>query len=171
MKRARKELVDARIRDLLRIILDGAQGWDLCDFVRENEKEDGSPWHLAEGEKPLSYSQIRRYAVKAEKLIAESCRASRKRLLRRHLAQRRNLYAKAVLAGDYRTALAALRDEADLEDLYPSRKTEHTGRNGGPIRFSAEDMTDDELAAIARGVPAQPARGRAKDSAASNGQD
>src|SRR5579884_3175386 len=82
-----KAIITRRTEEVLRIILDGAEvGWDLCEYVREQEKTEGSIWFVAEGEKPLSYSQIRRYAVKAEKLIAESCRASRKKLLRRHLA-------------------------------------------------------------------------------------
>jgi hypothetical protein len=55
--------------------------------------------------------------VKAEKLISESCRASRKRLLRRHLARRRSLYSKAVLQGDVRAALACLDSEAELLGL------------------------------------------------------
>jgi hypothetical protein len=45
-------------------------------------------------------------------LIAESCRTSRKKLLRNHLAQRRKLFARAVAAGDFKAALAVLRDIA-----------------------------------------------------------
>src|SRR2546421_11364180 len=100
MSRATKEQVEARVTDLLRILLDGAEaGWDLCEFVREKEAEEGSYWHVAEGAKPLSYSQIRRYVEKAEKLIARSCRTSRKKLLGQHQAVRRNLEAKAVFPG------------------------------------------------------------------------
>jgi hypothetical protein len=143
MKRAPKELVDARVQDLLRIILDGAEeGWDLCEFVREREAEEGSPWHLAEGEKPLSYSQIRRYAARAERLIAESCRASRKRLLRRHLARRRNLYAKACLQGDVRAALACLDSEADLLGLFAPKKIAPTNPKGD---LPYAGLTDEEL--------------------------
>jgi hypothetical protein len=120
---ASKALVDARVNDLAQIILDGCElAFDLCAFVREKEQEPGSPWHLADGAKPLSESQIRRYRVKAEMLIGESCRASRKLLLRRHLARRRNLFAKAVNMGDVRAALACLHDEAELLGLYPPRK-------------------------------------------------
>src|SRR5262249_14761776 len=140
-----KELVEARVRDLLRIILDGAEeGWDLCEFVREKEAEPGSPWHLAEGDKPLSYSQIRRYAARAERLIAESCRASHKRLLRRHLARRRNLYATAVRQGDVRAALACLDSEADLLGLFPPKKVAPTNPRGDQ---PYAPLTDEERAA------------------------
>jgi hypothetical protein len=117
---ASKATVRRRVEEVLRIRLDGAEFWDTCEFVREQEAKEGSAWHLAEGDKPLSDSQIRRYIARADNIIAESGRASRKRLLRRHLAQRRNLYAKAVLQGDVKAALAVLRDEAALLDLYPS---------------------------------------------------
>jgi hypothetical protein len=131
MARASKDLVEARLRDLVEILLDGAEpGWDLCETVREWEQKEGSAWHLAEGEKPLSYSQLRRYAARAEKLIAESCRASRKQLLRRHLARRRRLYATAVQQGDTRAALAVLQDEARLEGLYPPTKIAPTNPKG-----------------------------------------
>ena len=59
------------------------------------------------------------HIAKADELQAVSCRASRKKLTRRHLAQRRNLYAKAVSQGDVRAALAVLDSEAKLLDLYP----------------------------------------------------
>lgn len=108
-------IVRQRTEEILRILLDGAESpWDTCAYVREKEAEAGSVWEVPEGEKPLSDSQIRRYVAKATEMIAASCRASRKKLLRRHLAQRRNLYAKAVSQGDVRAALACLDSEAKL---------------------------------------------------------
>jgi hypothetical protein len=129
-----------RVEEILRIRLDGAEWWDCCEFVREKEQEPGSAWHLADGDKPLSEASLRRYLAKADQLIAESCRASRKKLLRRHQAQRRNLYAKAVSAGDYRTALAVLKDEAELQGLYAPKKYERSGPGGQPLRVTLEDL-------------------------------
>src|SRR3954452_22839585 len=91
--------VEARVSEILRIRLDGAEIWDVREYVREMEQEEGSPWQLAEGQKSLSDSQLWRYIAKADKEIAASCRASRKRLVRRHLAQRRNIFGKAMSAG------------------------------------------------------------------------
>lgn len=116
--KATKATVELRVTDLVRIRLDGAEYWDVREYVREQEQEDKSPWKLAEGKRPLSASQLWRYIAKADKLIRDSCRTSRKRLMRRHLAQRRNLYAKAVSAGDFRAALAAAESEAKLENLF-----------------------------------------------------
>jgi hypothetical protein len=113
-----KEQIRQRIEEILRIRLDGAEIWDTREYVREKEQEPGSPWELLEGQKPLSDSQLWRYMARADKLISESCRASRKKLLRRHLAQRRNLFAKSVSQGDMRAALACLDSEAKLCGLF-----------------------------------------------------
>jgi len=117
-------IVRQRTEEVLRILLDGAESpWDTCAYVREKEAEAGSAWEVPEGGKPLSESQIRRYVSKANALIDESCRARRKKLLRRHLAQRRNLYAKAVSQGDIRAALACLDSEAKLTGLFEDEVT------------------------------------------------
>jgi hypothetical protein len=129
-KRPGRAAIQARTEEILRIRLDGAEIWDLREYVREKQTDPNSPWFLPEGQKPLSDSQLWRYLAKSDRLIAESCRASRKKLLRRHLAQRRNLYAKAVSAGDYRTALAVVRDEAELQGLYPPKKIAPTTPDG-----------------------------------------
>jgi hypothetical protein len=119
--RATDATIRLRIEDVLRIRLDGAEGWDARRYVAEQEQaNDGAgepPWCIPEGGKPLSERQIRNYVRAADKLIDESCRKSRRRLLRRHLAQRRALYARAVSQGDIRAALAVLDSEAKLEGL------------------------------------------------------
>ncbi len=119
-----------RVEEVLKIRLDGAEIWDVREYVREKEQEKGSLWELPPDGKPLSDSQLWRYMADADKLIAESCRASRKKLIRRHLAQRRNLFAKAVSAGDYRTGLAIGKDKAELEGLYPPQKVAPTNPDG-----------------------------------------
>src|SRR5262249_23940384 len=71
-------------------------------------------------EAPLCDRSLRRYVERADRLIVASVEKDRERAMARHLAQRRALYGKAVLAGDLRTALAVLRDEAQLRWLYPA---------------------------------------------------
>lgn len=125
-----------RIDEVLRIRLDGAESWDVREYVREKEKEPGSVWFLSDGEAPMSDTHIWRYISWAGDALAESNEKSRKRLRERHLAQRRNLYAKATTAGDYRTALAVLADEAKLLGLYPKEKPENTKLPPGTrVRF------------------------------------
>jgi hypothetical protein len=156
--KATKQQTERRVEEFLRILLDGAEFWDIREYVREKEKEEGSAWHLPDGATPLSDSQIRRLAARADALIGQSRERSRRKAIRLHLARRRNLYAKAVLAGDVRSALACLRDEAELLGLYPpkERKLEHSGKGPAPEPVSfiqvVRDYTDEELLAIiARG--------------------
>jgi hypothetical protein len=135
--------VQARVEEVLAIRLDGAEFWDVREYAREKEQEEGSAWHVAEGDKPLSDGQLWRYIGRADKMIAESCRASRKKLLRRHLAQRRNLYAKAVSQGDMRTALAAADSEAKLLGLFAPIRVRHGGdKKSGPIVIRDETDLD-----------------------------
>jgi hypothetical protein len=138
--RATDPIIRQRIEDVLRIRLDGAEGWDVRRYVAKQEAVGAAPWTVPEGGKPLSERQKRNYVTAADKLIDESCRQSRKKLLRRHLAQRRNLYARAVNKGDERTALAVLRDLAELQGLYPPAKlkAQHTGAKGGPIHHEVK---------------------------------
>jgi hypothetical protein len=139
--KATKAQIQTRVEEVLRIRLDGAEFWDVREYAREKEREAGSSWELPPGGKPLSDGQLWRYITRADQLIAESCRASRKKLLRRHLAQRRNLFAKAVSSGDIRTALAVLRDEAELQGIYPPKKIAPTTPDGGKQYGPLDDAT------------------------------
>jgi hypothetical protein len=143
-----KRRIQTRNDEILRIRLDGAEFWDVCEYVREKEQEAGSRW---ETKRLLSDSQVRRYIQAADKLIAEAAKGTRTQLLNRHLAIRRNLYAKAVNTDDVGTALAVAKDECALLDLYPKKKPKplDVNLNGGkpvPITF-VERAGDAEPAA------------------------
>jgi hypothetical protein len=153
-----KAQVSQRVDEILRIRLDGAALIDVREYVREAEARDGSPWKLDEGQKPLSDSQLWRYIARADKLMTEECRADREKLLGRHLAQRRNLYAKAVLAGDYRAALAAADSEAKLLNLFPATRLEHEHK--GEVLILTEEIVDsDDVRAATANNSATPGTG------------
>ncbi|MBI1913550.1 MAG: hypothetical protein HYS12_02160, partial [Planctomycetes bacterium] len=97
-RKASKAQTELRLREIVRIRLDGAKVWDVTESVAEQEQTDGSPWKLARGETPLSRRQIERYLERADRLIVESTRESRKRSLRRHLARRENLLVTVLKA-------------------------------------------------------------------------
>ena len=88
---------------------------------REKEAEQDSAWCVGPDARPLTEGMIRKYQQRADALLMQSDEKSRRKSFRRHLAQRRHLYSKSVLAGDYRSALAAARDEAELLGLYPAK--------------------------------------------------
>src|SRR4051812_14133276 len=112
--KASKATVALRLLEIVRIRLTGAKLWDVCEYVREEENKDGSPWKPADGDKGLSDSQIARYVQRADDTIAASTKERRRQSLVKHLARRDDLYGKAVNAGDLRTALAIADSEAKL---------------------------------------------------------
>src|SRR6188474_3111794 len=89
--RASAPLTERRVGDLLRIRLDGAERWDVLEYVRAREAEKGSAWEVPDGANPLSESAIWHLLTKADAAVEASHVRSRRILLRRHLAQRRNL--------------------------------------------------------------------------------
>lgn len=101
--------VARRVGEVLRIRLGGAQFHDVVHYASENG------WGVTD-------RQVRTYVRRADDLLVERQDRGRRRVVARHLAQRQALYARAVNAADYRTALAILADEAKLRGLYASDK-------------------------------------------------
>jgi hypothetical protein len=145
-------VIAARVEEVLQLRLNGAEFYDL----KAHAKEQG--WDVTD-------RTLWRYSAAADDLLAESLEKDREKLLRRHLAQRRSLYARALQDGDYRTGLAILRDEADLHGLYPAKKVQMSGATAP----APEAMTDAERAAAIQqiharfGLPPGSAGGPASD--------
>jgi hypothetical protein len=119
-----KTTLRQRIEDIYQIKLDGAAFVDIRRYVAEKEAAGEAPWTIPEGGKPTSERTLWRYSQQADALIAQSCKEGRKRAMRRHLAQRRALYARCVETKEYSTALRVLHDEAELRGLYPRPEDE-----------------------------------------------
>jgi hypothetical protein len=115
--KATKAQTQARVDELVRALLAGAKPTDIREYVSERAKDSASPWFVAEGRKPLSDKQLFNLARKAGEVIGASTREKRRKRIERHVAQRQYLYAQAVAANDYRTALAILDSEAKLFGL------------------------------------------------------
>src|SRR4051812_14045209 len=94
-----KALIQQRVEDVLQIRLDGATFVQVWRYVADKEAANEPPWAVPEGGAPLSRRSIERYIQRADKLMAETTREGRMRAIRRHLAQRQNLYARSVNAG------------------------------------------------------------------------
>ena len=115
-----KAQVEQRVTEVLRLRVGGAEFSDIREYAA------AQGWGVSD-------SQLWRYIAKSDEAMAQTLEKSREKLLARHLAQRRLLYAKSVEVGDYKGALACLRDEAELEGLYDSRPADRPGEgaNGG----------------------------------------
>jgi hypothetical protein len=109
-----------RVEEVLQIRLMGAEVWN----IRQHAAEQG--WNVSE-------RQLYRYIARADELMARHLEKDRDKLFNRHHAQRRALLARALEVSDFRAALAIMKDEADLLGLYPAKKHELAGQDGGPL--------------------------------------
>jgi hypothetical protein len=100
--------VAKRVDAVLRIVLDGAQFHDVMQYAEEQK------WGLKE-------RQVREYLSRANELLAERLEKNRKRTIARRISQREALFARALNAADYRTALAILSDLDKLQGHYPEK--------------------------------------------------
>jgi len=98
-----------RVDELLRLKLDGAQFHDIVQFASDQG------WGVVE-------RQLWVYLKRADALLGERQERRRNALLTFHRSARRALYARAVQAADFRTALAALDSEAKITGLFDDNK-------------------------------------------------
>jgi hypothetical protein len=118
MKSTKAE-VKKRVEEVFKLRLGGANFADIVQYASAPEQAWG-----------VSERQLWNYIEAADKLIVQRFDAKAPYLLHRHLLQRNQLYAHAMGAGDFRTALAVLKDEAQLEGLYPPKKVAPTDPAG-----------------------------------------
>jgi hypothetical protein len=135
--------VRQRVHEVLQLRLLGAEFHDIVQHASENG------WGVGE-------RQLWNYLARADDLLERTLETDRGKLFRRHVAQRRALYARAMAVSDYSTARAVLKDEAELLGLYPARRHELTGKDGGAVQTqNLVSLTDEQRAA---GVAALLAR-------------
>jgi hypothetical protein len=126
MARATKAVVAQRIEEVLRLRIDGAEYHDVKEYA------SAQGWGV-------SARHVWNYMHQADDLLKERLEKDRDRLISRHVAQRRNLYSRALKAGQYAVALAVADSEAKLEQLFPGKVVNlNTGgtAGGAPVRLS-----------------------------------
>jgi hypothetical protein len=112
--KATKAEVQRRVETVFELRLGGAGFADIREYALAPTDRDGKkldPWGVSDG-------QLWRYIAAADKRCKERYDAKADHLLARHLLRRERLYAHCLEVGDYRTALAVLKDAADLEGHY-----------------------------------------------------
>jgi hypothetical protein len=121
-KKASSATVKLRVAEILRIRLAGAAWPDIVRFASETPDPDdgtGRPWNVGE-------RQLQNYLEKADQLLEQRLEKRHDRLFNMHIARREALYAQTLQTADHRTALAVLKDAAELQGLYPPKKVEQT---------------------------------------------
>jgi predicted DNA-binding protein (UPF0251 family) len=109
MAKSTKVTTHLRLDEVLKILLAGGDYEDIRQYAAVKG------WKVSE-------RQLRRYMQQAYERLADATQQNLKSLMGRHLMQRRGLYARALKANDIRTALMVLKDEAELQGLYPAVK-------------------------------------------------
>jgi hypothetical protein len=117
MPKSTNAVVSDRIHEVLQLRLHGAE---LADIVRYSSEKG---WGVGE-------RQIQKYIAAGDRLLAEAQEQDRGKLLARHIAQRRLLFARCMKINDYKTALQVAKDEAELEQLYGPTKIAPTDPTG-----------------------------------------
>jgi hypothetical protein len=119
MPRSTKVETEQRVEQVYKMLLGGATFPDIREFACAPEQNWG-----------VTDTQIRRYMTAAHQRIKERYEARADHSFSKHMLRREQLYAHAMGAGDFRTALAVLQDEAKLEGLYPPTKIAPTTPDG-----------------------------------------
>ena len=124
--KADKATIRARVDDILRVILDGAQPWDIRQYVSQRQAAGEPPWTIPEGGNPLSERQIRRYCDIADRWMARASRACGPR--RREPASPQKLHQSASVFRCFIFPPAALLGKSrvcrDQPDSVPSYRAE-----------------------------------------------
>lgn len=154
--KATKEECAKRVDELHAILLDGAKFIDVCGYIAEKVANNEFPWQVPPECKPLSESSIRRLMSRAWDAVRADVRESRKKRMARHLGMRANLYARAVNAGDMRTALSILDSEAKLLDLFPTQRVDVTNATRMEIVEELVDANEKPCGAAALDAAAVP---------------
>jgi hypothetical protein len=122
--KATRATVRQRVESVMKLRLLGAEFHDLRAFANEEDAETGRPWNVSD-------RQLWRYCHQADALLEKNLEKDKGKLFARHIGQRRALYARAMESGDWKAALAILKDEAELLGLYPIKPA--NGKDQGNV--------------------------------------
>lgn len=122
---ADKSTFEARIQEIVQIKLDGAQRWDILQYVAEKTatgadgKPPQEPWKTR---RAIAERTVDNYIAEANRRIVAALRAMEPDHFAQGLMKRHALYARAVNSGDINAALSILKDLSALKDEYPAKK-------------------------------------------------
>lgn len=117
-KRGSAALTEQRVEEVFRLLMAGARRADILQFASENQ------WGV-------STRSVENYLQKATLGLLKVVTVRSKTRARLRVAMREELYARAFAEGDWRTALAALKDLDELEGRYPGKEVVLKGKGKG----------------------------------------
>lgn len=112
-----------RLNTVYNMLLLGVSRADIVQYSIDN-------WAISEPQTDV-------YIAKANALFAEKAAPIRDEQFGLALERLQNLYQKNMKIQDYKAALATQKEISELLGLYPAKKQELTGANGGAIKLDA----------------------------------
>jgi hypothetical protein len=134
--KATKAEVATLVEAVFELRLGGAGFADIRQYASAPTDREGKklePWDVSD-------RQLWRYIDAADKLCKERYDTRAPHLLSRHLLRRERLYAHALEVGDFKTALAILKDEADLEGHYQRANAEQPAGSADASPMGTADV-------------------------------
>jgi hypothetical protein len=113
-KKSTNAVVARRVEAVLRLRIDGATFADIREYAGNPTPPD-TPWGVSD-------SQLWKYVAASDEMMKEQSKTKAGAYRRLSIGRRESLYARALQAGDYRTALAVLQDLSKLCDHYTDPK-------------------------------------------------
>ncbi len=103
----------------------------------------------------LKPRQVDEYIHRADVMLVEEQKTNRKMVFALHLARRQYLYAKAVAAGKFQTALNILNSDAKLRGLYPNKDSKNLMMMVKDLSRRLDELND-RLRAYLQNQPSPP---------------
>lgn len=133
---------ELRIEEVMQLILSGAMYQNIRQYTSGKQLAGTPPWNRGPGQKPLHERTLREYMARATERIVAAARESEVNALEKHIAMRRDLYARALEAGEHGTALSIMADLAKLTDLYPAPKKQDISITAGIKMEFVEELVE-----------------------------
>lgn len=118
--------VTKRVTQVYNWLLQGLSRADILELVAKKGE-----WKVSDG-------MIDEYMSRATAEIKEKASIQRDEELGKAIERMRFLFRQNVLIQDYKAALAVQKELNELLGLYPAKKFEHSGKDGGAINVSVD---------------------------------
>lgn len=121
MSKADNATITRRISTIYKLMLKGLDRGDIRQYMAEK------------GEWEVSERQLDRYIADAVQMLKDHAAINHDEEYGKALARIEDLYKSCMSIQDYKAALSVLKEGNELRDLYPAKKLELTGQDGGAI--------------------------------------
>lgn len=131
MRKSTNAELNKRVSLIYKLLLKGLDRADVLQYVAEK-----TDWRSSE-------RMIDEYIARATVEITARAAINRDEEYGKALARIEDLYKSCMSIQDYKAALSVLKEGNELRDLYPAKKLELSGADGGAIILGFVDNSHD----------------------------